>query len=118
YEEVTEALAKYEVIFLKANHNSGPVYRLAETDNKDKIYEAYLNVKRQLSVPFGRFNGELWYDDIEPRAFCEKAITTADGEAPPDYKFHVFNSSAGQKIILQYDYDRFSDHARTMFDSE
>lgn len=115
-DQVLEQLDVMEDMFLKANHNSGPVLRLRKGMPISYVEECCSSINEQLSSKYGYGNGELWYNDIQPLAFCEKTIKTESGEAPPDFKFHVFNRSQGKKIILQVDYDRFSDHNRTFYD--
>lgn len=110
-----EILIKFDDIFVKANHNSGPVFRLKNTSTQEEINKAVVEISRQLNSPYGYYNGELWYDSIQPKSFCEKTLIQKDGSIPPDYKFHVFDYGKGD-IFLQYDYDRFSEHGRTLFD--
>lgn len=118
FSELENALSEFGDLFLKANHNSGPVYRIRVDDARQVKRAAHAAIKRQLTETYGFYNGELWYDAIAPRAICERALLDFKDQLPPDFKFHVFSGDSQQMVVLQYDYDRFSDHGRTLFTAE
>jgi hypothetical protein len=118
FHELRSALGNFRDAFLKANHNSGPVMRVQHEQSDDELLFAYRAIKKQLLTSYGHHNGESWYDSIQPRALCERTLLTSEGALPADYKFHVFNNKSSTKVILQYDYDRFTDHARTLFSED
>ncbi|MFO8142651.1 MAG: ATP-grasp fold amidoligase family protein [Marinobacter sp.] len=115
FSELENALREFGDVFLKANHNSGPVYRVKVGDSEKAKRAAYSAIKGQLTESYGFYNGELWYDAIEPRALCERTFSDSNDKVPPDFKFHVFSGRTPQVVILQYDYDRFVEHGRTLF---
>lgn len=118
YEELEAALTQFGSLFLKANHNSGPVFCVERCDTTTQKKLAHAAVSRQLKQPYGDWNGELWYNEVTPQGLCEKTLKDRDGRLPADYKFHVFSANGDQKVLLQYDYDRFEDHARTVFSED
>ena len=58
---------------------------------------------------------EWHYRLMKPRIICERLLQEADGQVPPDFKFHCFN---GEPRFIQVDIDRFEEHKRSVFDLE
>lgn len=101
-------------IVVKATHNSGYVFIVnGESVDYSSITESVL---KSFNSDFGKKTDELWYSKIKPQVIVEKLLIKEDGSQPEDYKFHVFNSNGNIKIILQVDYDRFTNHNRTFYD--
>ncbi|ELB2046464.1 glycosyltransferase [Vibrio parahaemolyticus] len=101
-------------IFVKANHNSGPVFKINQDSNN--LEEVVRSINDQLQTDYGRVHGERWYSKIEPQVLVEKSIAT-DGKEVNDFKFHIFSQGKEpSKCILQIDYDRNTNHNRSFFD--
>jgi len=56
---------------------------------------------------------ERHYRDMTPRIICERYLGDPAGEPPIDFKFFCFG---GEPRFVQVDTDRFTQHARKMFD--
>lgn len=115
-DQLKEKLKKEESIVIKANHNSGPVFFLNEKDTDEKILNIINQLHTQLETDYGYISGETWYSKIEPLVYFEKALIDKNGLPPNDFKFHVFKSGSSNKVFVQVDYDRFSDHGRQLYD--
>lgn len=103
---------------IKTTHDSGTVFIV-----KDRSSQDFRNIKRiikkSLKRDFGKYSKELWYSDIKPRIIIEELLLTKDKKIPFDYKFHVFQQeNKSFKVIIQVDYDRFTDHTRAFYDEE
>ncbi len=59
---------------------------------------------------------EWQYRDIPQRLVVEELLLDRDGRVPADYKFFCFRGSAGLRMIVQVDVDRFGDLRRAYFD--
>lgn len=105
---------------VKANHNSGSVKLLTKEATNEEIRVACEEVNDQLKVDFGNLSGEPWYSRIKPGVLVEKRLEPEVGESDiRDYKFHVFKQKTKLfKIILHVDFDRNSNHTRSLFDEE
>ena len=100
---------------VKANHNSGPVFVLSGEESDERLGEVCDSINNQLTIDFGKVNGETWYSKIKPCILIEKKLET-HGEPLLDYKFHVFRSDNGeQECVLHIDYDRETNHSRSLF---
>lgn len=119
-EDIREIVSTQGDCFLKANHNSGPVFLLTRETCDSTLFEYCKNINQQLTVDFGLLQNESWYSAIEPKILIEKKIPPEKGDSEVrDYKFHVFKQNDGTyKIILQIDFDRSSNHNRTFFDEQ
>lgn len=53
------------------------------------------------------------YRDMKPRIICERYLGDPAGEPPTDFKFFCFG---GEPRFVQVDTDRYTRHARKMFD--
>lgn len=98
---------------VKTTHDSGSV-QIIKKSLGYKAREVIDKVNLSLEKDFGKLVDESWYSDIKPRVIIEELLVKKDGSQPEDYKFHVFND----KVILQIDYDRFSDHSRSFYDEK
>ena len=112
-----EILAKLGSNFVaKNNHDSGNVFIVKEDSNYDFL-EIADKLNESLKFDFGKRSDELWYSHIKPKILVEKLLINRDGSQPIDYKFHFFNGDE-PTIILQVDYDRFTNHSRSFYDME
>lgn len=116
--QLKEVIKEYGELFIKANHNSGPVYRVCPLMDDDKLRYILNDIHKQLKVDFGEINQEPWYSHIKRKILLEKRLYDAGRDDLLDYKFHVFNDKGRKTIFLQVDYDRNSNHSRSFFDVE
>lgn len=102
---------------IKTTHDSGTVFLLKSGDNI-KISTLLRSINRSLNFDFGKYNDEPWYSEIKPKVLVEKMLKNSNGVVPDDYKFHVFNNKNNDltEVILQVDYDRFTNHTRSFYD--
>lgn len=110
-----EQLKKFGIgIVAKTTHDSGNVHLITDSNqNYQEICSALLG---HFDHDFGKRTHENWYSKISPQIIVEKLLVKKNGEIPEDYKFHVFNKNGKFKVILQIDYDRFTDHNRSFYD--
>ncbi|BCE00394.1 ATP-grasp fold amidoligase family protein [Marinicellulosiphila megalodicopiae] len=103
---------------VKTTHDSGGLCVVDK--NKTNNYQQIKQIlDRSLAHDFGKQVTEPWYSKIEPKIIVEKMLKGKDGGVPKDFKFHVYTKNGKQKIILNVDYDRFTDeHSRTYYDEE
>ena len=94
----------------KNNHDSGNVF-IVKNHEKYEFAQIANKLNESLKFDFGKRTDELWYSQIKPQVIVEKLLINSDGSHPEDYKFHFFNGQ-NPKIILQVDFDRFSNHCR------
>ncbi|WP_369427303.1 ATP-grasp fold amidoligase family protein [Providencia sp. PROV236] len=102
--------------FVLKTSNGGGGENVLIIKNKDKLnlnsicnkFNQYLNEK------IGSKIDEPFYDIQKPKILFEKLIKDKNGRVPNDYKFHIFNSNE-QKIFIQIDSDRFSNHKRSIY---
>lgn len=106
--------------FIKANHNSGPVFYLSPDKSDHEIETICININKQLNIDFGKINNEPWYSQIKPRVLIEKKLSPIKGESDiRDYKFHVFKQLDGTfKILVHIDFDRSNFHSRSYFNED
>ncbi len=100
---------------IKANHNSGPnfIVQNGERPDKNKII---FELKKQLKLPYGILKHEWAYGKIKKRMIViEKLLRDEEGKIPKDYKFHMIN---GECAFIQIDFDRFTNHSRTLYDKD
>ena len=118
--KIKEILAEKGDCFLKANHNSGPVYLLTKDMSGFEIEMACNDVNQQLSVDYGKLSNEPWYSAIKPRILVEKRLEPEDGEESiRDYKFHAFRQEDGTfKIILEVHFDQGINPTISYFDQD
>ncbi len=112
-----EQLESYGVGFVaKTTHDSGNVH-IVNSINADynKICKSLMS---GLQSDYSKEYYEWWYEEIYPQIIVEKLLLMEDGSLPVDYKFHVFNRQGKSKIIVQIDYDRFTNHNRSFYDED
>lgn len=118
FEQMKLIIEKEGDCFLKANHNSGPVYLLTSKSSDQEIDDAIVDVNNQLKVDFGKLQNECWYSDIKPAVLVEKRLQPEKGEGDiKDYKFHVFKQNDGTyKILLEVHFEQLTNHSISYFD--
>jgi len=105
---------------VKCNHNSGNVL-IFDSDSKistESTDKAFKIVRLELKKDYGVLYDESWYSKIEPLVMFELLLQKKDGGIPEDFKFHVFRSGSQCKVIIQVDFDRFTSHNRTFYDTK
>ncbi|CAH7209888.1 Glycosyltransferase [Vibrio chagasii] len=107
-------IKKYENVVVKCNHSSGKVHIIKEKLTSVQESEIKRELEKDLVFDYGKHSDEGWYSDIEPAVLVESLLLDKSGSVPNDYKFHVFNNTG--KIYVQVDFDRFTDHNRTIYD--
>lgn len=116
-EILKEIINEHGSVFVKANHNSGPVYLIESTEDPSFIESVCDDIEKQLKIDYGKLQNEPWYSQIKPKVLIEKKISPEAGlKDLNDYKFHVFTDSDGsQNVILHVDFDRSTNHNRSFF---
>ncbi|WP_413525641.1 ATP-grasp fold amidoligase family protein [Photobacterium phosphoreum] len=99
---------------LKCNHDSGSVI-ISDGINKFNINKSISKLNTSLSLNYYHCTREKHYESIKPLIICEEFISE-NGNAPRDYKFHMFKMGNEHKIFIQVDNDRFSEHTRNIYD--
>ena len=99
---------------IKVNHSSGGNVFVLDNDAIDQN-DIISSMKRRLQVPHGHIYREWAYIPIIPAIIVERAIAMPGGGVPKDYKFFVYH---GRVHFIQVDIDRFSHHARNLYDRE
>jgi hypothetical protein len=97
---------------IKSNHGSSRnifIYNQGEINKKEIVKEC----SKWLKENYYYYGKEWQYKNIKPKIVIEKLLLTNENNIPNDYKFHCFN---GKVEFIQVDFDRFSDHKRTLFD--
>lgn len=101
-----------ETFVIKANHSSGQ--NLIVQSKKDFDWAAAVQTCREwLEYDHSIGNGEWQYRWIKPQIFIEEFLEGKDGNPPLDFKFFCFH---GKMSFVQVDFDRFTNHTRTLFD--
>lgn len=118
--QVRSLLNTYGDCVLKANHNSGFVYKLAVDSSDAELKQAIAGVLAQLEFDYGKYKNESWYSQINRQVLVEKWIMPANGDDDlKDYKFHVFKQTDGSfKIILGVYFDRNNNTSCSFFDEQ
>ncbi len=72
---------------------------------------------RYLKIKIGKKIDENFYDLETPQVLMEELLMHKDGSLPSDYKLHIFqgDDSNQEKVIIQVDSDRFSNHKRSLY---
>lgn len=111
-----------DAFILKGNNGSGPNYLRIVRDKagvgEDALVDAAGSIlKRRESwhKSFYHFTNEWWYHEIKPLILIEAFLKDDRYESLLDYKFFVFH---GVVHYIQVDFDRFSNHTRTLYDRE
>ncbi|WP_254831406.1 ATP-grasp fold amidoligase family protein [Haloglomus salinum] len=99
---------------LKPTHLSGRINIVddKQTENLDEIVS---ECEQWLSKTYRKTWNEDWYREIEPKIIVENRMRSEKYDAPPDYKFFVFN---GQVEYIQVDVGRFENHKRIFYDKD
>lgn len=106
-----------EDFVIKPTHDSGSAC-IVQKDNDIDLNSVVVQIKQALKHDFGSETLETWYSLIKPRVIIEKMLKNTDGKSPNDFKFHVFNSDKGSKVIFSVDYDRHINHSRTFYNED
>jgi len=101
-------------IVIKSTHSSGHV-RLYDNLQRADHEEVRTLCEEWMTTEFGGDKGEYWYTGITPRIIIEERLHDDEFDAPPDYKFFVFNGSVE---VIQVDLDRFGDHTRVLYNTD
>lgn len=85
--------------------------KLVELDALAEQFNHYLKIK------IGKKIDESFYDVETPQVLMEELLMHKDGSLPSDYKLHIFqgDGSNQEKVIVQVDSDRFSNHKRSLY---
>jgi len=101
-----------EEYIIKPNHGSGwniIVKKNTSINKKDIIRKC----NYWLNTPYGVFGNEWAYQEIKRKIIVEKLLRDKKGKLPKDYKFHMIH---GECIFVQVDFDRHTNHTRSLFD--
>ncbi len=104
----------YDNVIIKSNHSSGNVYIIKEPISEQQSNNILKNLLSELEFDYGLYSEEEWYSNINKKIIVEELLLDDLGNPPNDYKFHVFGKN--KKIYVQVDFDRFTDHNRTIYD--
>lgn len=97
----------------KTNHGSACTAIVEAKDNADfEVIKEKLN--KSMKQRFGFVTNEPWYQKIEPKIIIEQLWNDKEQGIPFDYKFFCFN---GKCHYIQVDLDRFTKHARNIYDT-
>lgn len=103
---------------LKTNHDSGGVIVIKNKrdflSNSSILNQSLNKLRKHLKTNFYSLYREYHYKDIEPKVFAEELLSEELNNfiQPKDYKLHCFLD----KIFIQVDFDRFTNHTRTFYD--
>lgn len=74
-------------------------------------------MNKAVNYKFGYSTGEIFYSKIERKIVIEDYIDAGE-DGLSDYKLHCFNDNGEFTIFIQVDTGRFTDHKRSLYDSE
>lgn len=97
---------------LKATHGSGWNIVCRSRSTFD-IQAASAKLSKHLRTNYYSLGREWVYRELTPRIICEALLLDADGEIPPDYKFHCCH---GEPAFIQVDFNRLGAHTRNLYD--
>ena len=97
----------------KANHDSGTVKIIKDKNKVDKK-KIIRELNMSLKLDYGVLSMEKYYSDIPRKIIVEKLLIDERKEIPKDYKLHCFK----EKIIIQVDTGRYSNHKQDFFDEK
>ena len=83
--------------------------------SKLNVAEAREKLSKWMATDYYLRYRERPYRRAHKRIICERYLGDASGEPPPDFKFLCFN---GQPRYVQVDTDRYTRHARLMFEPD
>ena len=96
---------------LKCTHDSGGLVICKDKSQFD-VKQAIKTLKHYYARKYYWQSREWPYKNVKPRIVVEKYMEDKDGELK-DYKVFNFN---GEPRIIEIDYNRFTNHQRTLFD--
>jgi len=99
---------------LKCTHDSGGLV-ICRDRNAFDAEAAKKTLRWHAKRNYYSGSREYPYKNVKPRIICEKYMTDESGYELKDYKVFCFN---GEPMIVQVDYDRFTEHKRNMYDIE
>ena len=95
---------------IKGNHGSRMVKVVSKAETQ--FNDLYKTVGGWMSFDYSSKGRERVYQNLDRYYVVEKRIEWKGG-VPPDYKFFCFE---GKVEMVQVDFDRFSNHARNLYD--
>ncbi|MBY7822346.1 hypothetical protein KW418_18930 [Vibrio fluvialis] len=111
-EDIWETLPDEFVV--KSNHGSGSDHLEIITSKKDADKKRIIEkMNKAVSQSFGTVNHQPFYDLIDRKIVVEEYLKS-NQDTPDDFKFHVFKN----KIFIQVDVDRYTDHKRSLYDED
>jgi len=117
-EDIQIALKKYGPVVAKLNHDSGSVFLIDNKTSLNKIESAVKKLNNSINKDYGKKSGEKWYSSIEPMIIIEKKLPLDCKGELSDYKFHVFTNGDEQEVVIHVDFDRYTNHNRSWFNSK
>lgn len=100
---------------IKSNHNSGPhfIVKNGEIPNRGEIVKS---LEKQLKYDYGILKHEWAYKKIKKKmVIVERLLRDEGGKIPRDFKLHMIY---GECAFIQVDFDRFTEHSRTLYDKD
>lgn len=97
---------------IKTNHDSGSVLICKDKSNFDRE-NAKRKLKKALNRDYSIHSREWPYKNITRKILVEKYLMDDSHDELIDYKVFCFN---GEPQYIQLDYDRFTNHGRTIYD--
>lgn len=99
---------------MKTNHDSGSVIRCKDKASFD-MWDAKRRLKKALNKDYSIHSREWPYKNISRKILIEKYIVDESINDLIDYKVFCFN---GEPKFIELDYDRFTNHGRTIYDMD
>lgn len=97
---------------LKTTHTSG--YNMIIDNNTSCDHKKIISTcKNWLNISYGLKKHEWAYRNIKRKIIIEPLLRDEDNKIPMDFKFFMFH---GECKIVQVDIDRYSNHARSLYD--
>lgn len=115
-DDIKRILLEKGPLVAKLNHDSGSVYLIDSNTSGNELELIVEDLNQSINSDYGKKSGESWYSEIDAKIIIEKQLITDSKGELRDYKFHVFTHGEEQNVILQVDFDRYSNHNRTWFD--
>jgi len=101
--------------FILKTNNASKTNIIVFDKEKENISSLVKTMNKYVKLKFGYAMLELFYNNIQPKVVAEKLLLGEDGNVPYDYKFHYFYNGGKEKIFVQVDYDRCSNHGRNIY---
>ena len=98
---------------IKTNHDSGGNLIIREGQKVRR--EDKSRLKKLSKLPYGTFKHEWAYQGIKPSFIVERLMLDEAGGIPKDFKFYVFH---GKCHLVHVDFDRFTNHTRSLYTPE